>query len=80
LLRQQGLAKVLEPPEERIGIQAIDEIVEHRELEEKAHSIILLSLFVTPPKLALANLVESLAIHPVEPTCGQIGNRPYTSC
>jgi hypothetical protein len=35
---------------------------------------------VTPPKLALANLVESLAIHLVEPTCGQIGNRPYKNC
>jgi hypothetical protein len=31
---------------------------------------------VTPPKLALANPVESLAIHPVEPTSGQTGNRP----
>jgi hypothetical protein len=30
-----------------------------------------------PSKLALANLVESLAIHPVEPTCGQIGECPY---
>jgi hypothetical protein len=29
------------------------------------------------PKISFANLVESLAIHPVEPTCGQIGNRPY---
>jgi hypothetical protein len=32
---------------------------------------------VTPPKLALANPVESLAIYQVELTCGQIGNRPY---
>jgi hypothetical protein len=32
---------------------------------------------VTPPKLVLANLVESLAIHLVEPTCGQIGECPY---
>jgi hypothetical protein len=32
---------------------------------------------VIPPKLALANLVESLAIHSVEPTCGQIGECPY---
>jgi hypothetical protein len=31
---------------------------------------------VMPPKLALANLVESLAIHRVEPTSGQTGNRP----
>ena len=30
-----------------------------------------------PPKLALANPVESLAIHPVEPTCDQVGNHPY---
>jgi hypothetical protein len=44
LLRQQGLAKVLEPKEKRIGITTIDEIVERRELEEKAHIIILLSL------------------------------------
>jgi hypothetical protein len=35
---------------------------------------------VTPPNLALANPVESLAIHPVEPTCGQMGNRPYKNC
>jgi hypothetical protein len=35
---------------------------------------------VTPPILALANLVKSLAIHPVKPTCGQIGNRPYKTC
>jgi hypothetical protein len=32
--------------------------------------------FVTPPKLASANLVVSLAIHPVKPTCGQMSNRP----
>jgi hypothetical protein len=32
---------------------------------------------VTPPKLALANLMESLAIHSAEPTCDQIGNHPY---
>ena len=44
LLRQQGLAKVLERQEEKIGISAIDEIVERGELEEKAHNIILLSL------------------------------------
>jgi hypothetical protein len=44
LLRQQGLAKVLEPQEEKIGISAIDEILERRELEEKAHNMILLSL------------------------------------
>jgi hypothetical protein len=44
LLRQQGLAKVLEPQEEKIGISAIDEIMERGELEEKAHNIILLSL------------------------------------
>jgi hypothetical protein len=44
LLRQQGLTKVLEPQEEKIGISAIDEIVERGELEEKAHSMILLSL------------------------------------
>jgi hypothetical protein len=35
---------------------------------------------VTPLKLASANLVKSLAIHPAEPTCGQIGNRPYKNC
>jgi hypothetical protein len=43
LLRQQGLTKVLEPSEERIGIKAIEESGEYSELEEKAHSIILLS-------------------------------------
>jgi hypothetical protein len=37
----------------------------------------LLSSAVTPSKLGLANPVESLAIHPVEPMCGQIGDRPY---
>jgi hypothetical protein len=31
---------------------------------------------VTPPKLAFANPVESLANHPVKPTCDQIGNYP----
>jgi hypothetical protein len=31
---------------------------------------------ITPSKLALANPVESLAIHQVEPTCGQIGDCP----
>jgi hypothetical protein len=30
-----------------------------------------------PPKLALANPVESLAINLVEPTCDQAGNHPY---
>jgi hypothetical protein len=30
-----------------------------------------------PPKLALTNLVESLAVHLGEPTCDQIGNHPY---
>jgi hypothetical protein len=44
LLRQQGLAKVLESQEEKIDIKTFDEIVKHGELEEKAHSIILLSL------------------------------------
>jgi hypothetical protein len=44
LLRQQGLAKILEPSEERIGIKAIEEIAKSAELEEKAHSAILLSL------------------------------------
>jgi hypothetical protein len=34
----------LEPQEEKIGISAIDEIMERGELEEKAHSMILLSL------------------------------------
>jgi hypothetical protein len=32
---------------------------------------------VMPTKLALANPVKSLAIHPIEPTCGQIGDCPY---
>ena len=32
---------------------------------------------VTPPKLALANLMESLAIYPFKPTCGQTSNHPY---
>jgi hypothetical protein len=31
---------------------------------------------VTPPKLALANPVELLAIHPNEPTCDQLGDHP----
>jgi hypothetical protein len=44
LLRQQGLAKILEPPKEIIGIKAIEEIGEYAELKEKAHSAILLSL------------------------------------
>jgi hypothetical protein len=35
-----------------------------------------IDLGVTPPKLVLTNPVESLAIHPVEPTSGQTGNRP----
>jgi hypothetical protein len=30
-------------------------------------------------KISLANPVESLAIHPVEPTCGQLGERPYNT-
>jgi hypothetical protein len=29
-----------------------------------------------PPKLASANPVESLVIHPVELTCDQMGNHP----
>jgi hypothetical protein len=33
--------------------------------------------YVTPPKLALANPVESLAIYPFKPTCDQKGNHPY---
>jgi hypothetical protein len=32
---------------------------------------------VTPPKLASANLMESLAIYPVEPTHDPTGNHPY---
>jgi hypothetical protein len=32
---------------------------------------------VRPPKLALANPMESLAIYPFEPTCDQMGNHPY---
>jgi hypothetical protein len=31
---------------------------------------------VTPPKLASANPVESLAIHPNELTCDQLGDHP----
>jgi hypothetical protein len=31
---------------------------------------------VTPPKLASANPVESLAIHPDWLTCNQLGDRP----
>jgi hypothetical protein len=30
-----------------------------------------------PPKLALANPVESLAIYLFKPTCDQMGNHPY---
>jgi hypothetical protein len=44
LLRQQGLAKILEPPEEINGIKVIEEIREYAELEEKAHSAILMSI------------------------------------
>jgi hypothetical protein len=44
LLRQQGLSKILEPSEERIGIKALEESGEYAELDEKAHSAILLSL------------------------------------
>ena len=36
-----------------------------------------LSLSVTPPKLALANLVESLAIYPIKLDCGPTSNHPY---
>jgi hypothetical protein len=32
---------------------------------------------VMPPKLALANLVESLAIYLSWPTCDQTGNHSY---
>jgi hypothetical protein len=32
---------------------------------------------VTPPKLASANLVESLAIYPFKLTCDQMENHPY---
>jgi hypothetical protein len=32
---------------------------------------------VTPLKLASANPVESLAIHPFKPTCDQTRNHPY---
>jgi hypothetical protein len=35
------------------------------------------SMAVIPPKLTLTNPVESLAIHPVEPTYDQMGNHPY---
>jgi hypothetical protein len=35
---------------------------------------------VTPLKLASTNPVESLAIHPVEPACDQVGNRLYKKC
>jgi hypothetical protein len=34
------------------------------------------SVGVTPLKSASANPVESLAIHPVEPTCDQLSNHP----
>ena len=44
----------------------------------KANNIILFRVRrVTLPKLALANLVESLAIHPFKPTCDQTGTHPY---
>jgi len=44
LLQQQGLAKILEPFEEIIGIKALEESEKYAELEEKVHSAILLSL------------------------------------
>jgi hypothetical protein len=31
---------------------------------------------VTSPKLALANPMESLATHPIKPTCDQLSNHP----
>jgi hypothetical protein len=31
-----------------------------------------------PPKLALANLAELLAITPDKPTCDLMGNRPFS--
>jgi hypothetical protein len=34
------------------------------------------SVGVTPSKSASTNPVESLAIHPVEPTCDQLSNHP----
>ena len=33
---------------------------------------------VTPPKLALANYVESLAIYPIKPDCGPTSNYVVT--
>jgi hypothetical protein len=33
-------------------------------------------IYVTPPKLASANPVESLAIYPDGPTCDQLGDHP----
>jgi hypothetical protein len=41
-----------------------------------AMTLITMLEIVTPPKLALANPVESLAIHPIEPMSGQTGHRP----
>jgi hypothetical protein len=35
------------------------------------------SAIVTSLDLASANPVESVAIHPIEPTCDQMGNHPY---
>jgi hypothetical protein len=51
-----------------------DEVNKRRVMEGRMWS------FVTPPKLALANPVESLAIHPFKPTCDQTGNHPYKKC
>jgi hypothetical protein len=42
------------------------------EIDEDSYSV-----GVTPPKLASANPVESLAIYPFKPTCDQTGNHPY---
>jgi hypothetical protein len=42
----------------------------------KDYASTIMSSIVTPPKLASANPVESLANHPVKPTCDQMGNYP----
>jgi hypothetical protein len=42
------------------------------EIDEDSYSV-----GVMPPKLALTNSIDSLAIYPSKPTCDQTGNHPY---
>jgi hypothetical protein len=61
-------------PQIQAGYDVIWVIVDR--LTKVAFILIKVKYSVTPPKLALANPVESLAIYPVEPTSSQTGNCP----